>query len=185
MWAGSYHVSSPSEAKQLFLSSELLPETNVHASCFVNALFISMFSVSGWRKQCCFFFFSLLWMHVNQASKVPAFLSFCSVFAHFVTHCVSVMGVQNGFSCLRGIWCSITQTQQLQKRVDSNSCGPFFVTTPAWLINCTGSFSNISKPFVFLPPVSSLCTRTKHGWLNSSALLTQGGRAKVDRNRWS
>lgn len=38
-----------SEAKPPFLFSELLPETNVHASCFVNALFLSMSSVK-WDK---------------------------------------------------------------------------------------------------------------------------------------
>lgn len=138
-----------------------------------------MFSVG--EKTCCFLSvsFSLLWMHVNQASKVPAaFLSFCSVFAHFVTWCFCY-GTQNGFRCLKGIKCSTTMKLAAIETCRFTICQTqafmfcVFNTKLSWLIDCTLPFPNILKPFVFWPQVSLLCLGTKQGWLDFSALLME------------
>lgn len=98
----SYQTLSLSEAKHPFLCSELLLETNVHASCFVNVLFLSMFSVS-WEerggKKCAstlfshnFPFFFSECMSTRQAK--PLLFCHSALFLLTLSLCVSVMGLK-------------------------------------------------------------------------------------------
>lgn len=117
----------------------LLPaETNVCASCFVNALFLSMFVVlffeEGKLINTVFTFplFFLLGSHVNQAEE--AFLSLICVFLLTLSLCFC-HGAHNGSRCLRRTGCGITS-----------------LFSQRTVFGCTALFnSNILKPLVFSP----------------------------------
>lgn len=148
------------------------------------SVFKHVFCYWGWKKKCCFshrFLFFTECMLTRQA-KSPLFsvilLCFCSL-CHMVFLSWGSKWFQmfekHQVQCNRNFF----QTQTPLRFVcDFPVFMLFFLTTPSRLMNCSLSFSNIWTPFVFLPQVSSLCTRTKQGRLNSSALLTEGERAR-------
>lgn len=98
-------MQSPSKAEQLFLSSELLllPETNVHASFFVNALVLSAcFLLVGERKKKAVFspFPFFLYSECMLTRRAKSLL-FCHSALFLLTLCFC-HGLKMFFECLRG-----------------------------------------------------------------------------------